>query len=154
MGLSCDPGIRYHQNSNLISRQLNLNLTVVGFDVIMTLHHHPTTRDSTQVLVGCKLVPSLKTISDNSWLSQTTILDYPRQLSQTIPDNNPRLSQTFLDRTLRHSQTISLTILDNTTTANNSMGFDISVIQSCCNISILVNLASYYWRFSRSKASR
>ena len=63
-------GIRSCQNSNL---QLNLNLVVVWFDMIMTLSHHLTTRNFAQDLVG-----HLKTFIDN-FRQLRLLLDYPRQ---------------------------------------------------------------------------
>ena len=69
------------------SIQLNTTTIDVGFDTIMTVHHHPTPPhpgtlpQQTQQTVQCKLTQSL-----------TILFDYLRQLSLTILDNYPRLS--------------------------------------------------------------
>ena len=108
------------------SIQLNTTTIDVGFDMIMTVHHptHPTQElylSYIQQTMQCKLTQSLTILLDylrqlsqtilDSYprLSQTTILDYPRQLSSTILNSYPRLSQTTI---LDYHRQLSSTILD------------------------------------------
>ena len=89
----------YCQNPNLTSIQLKLTLTAVGFDVIMTVHYHQHRQEiylsSVESGGQCKLTEY-----------QTIILQFHRQLYQTIFDYLRPLSYTIIVYLGPLSQTI------------------------------------------------
>ena len=101
-------------DKNPTSTQPQVIITVIGFEMIMTFHHHPphqpllTTHK--ELLPGSvEITKQKKPIISNKHLRLSqTILDYLKQLSQTISDIYLGPSKTILDNHCR----LSLTLFD------------------------------------------
>ena len=78
------------------SIQLKKTSTAVGFDTIMTVHTTPSTTPPPGTLLQVRILSTAgqcnPILNNHPRLSETTILDYLRQLSSTIFDNYPQLS--------------------------------------------------------------